>query len=217
MDAGEMLLDVLRRDYDGARAVAHSASQSADRTRTFGLTLVAALIGVTLSTRTWPLGAAACFATLSVATVDAYFSWQYARVAEHLRRIEDIERLRFNVLLSRTQPVSRTRSTRARPRRDDDIRRLDVRLRAFKPGAYTVLKRFRLKEILFLQPYPVFRGLYVVAIAVCIAAGIGTYYSRPPRTLVQLDRPVTVRSPLPLAGCSHCPRQDRLEKPMSAR
>jgi hypothetical protein len=178
------LLGLLHRDYDAASGLARSASQSADRTRSFGLTLVAAVLGVAVSTSRWQLGPIGVLLTLSVAIVDGYYSWQYERALEHLRRIEAIERLRFDAM----KPPSRA-SQGAQPSAGGTAtqRRLETKLRGFKLGTYSELKRFRITEVLYLQPYPVFRGLYVVAVCASIGAGIISYGSHSTPTTVRVE------------------------------
>ncbi len=183
------LLGIVQRDYDAADKLARGSSQSADRTRTFGLTLIAAVVGVSVTTRTWALGATGAVLTFAVAVVDGYYSWQYATALEHLRRIELIEGLRFRALLPEARRSLGASAARARPETAAKFEgRLQARLQGFKPGAYGELKKFRLRELRFLQPYPVFRGLYPVVLIACLGAGLVAYLDRAEPTTVRLER-----------------------------
>lgn len=187
------LLEIIQRDHEAAGRLAGGASASVDRTRTFGLTLVAAIVGFSLTSHTWELSAAGVLLGAAIAVVDGFYSWQYERSVEHIRRIEAIEALRFKAL----QPPRRgARSDSPSGVRHGDAGRPPIRLeskvRGFKPGVYSELKKFRIRELRYLQPFPVFRGLYPAVIVASLLAGIFAYTGRSETTVVRLEAPSPV-------------------------
>jgi hypothetical protein len=187
------LLEIIRRDHEAAGRLARGASSSVDRTRTFGLTLVAAVVGFSLTSHTWELSAAGVLLGAAIAVVDGFYSWQYERSVEHIRRIEAIEALRYKSLLppgrsARSDlPGAARQGEAGRPRT-----RLESKVRGFKPGVYSELKKFRIRELRYLQPFPVFRGLYPAVIVASLLAGVFAYTGSSSTTVVRLEPPISI-------------------------
>ena len=132
------LLGLLQRDYETAREFLQNANLSVDRTRTFGLALIAALIGVTVTGHIFRLGLVAAAATMVVALVDGFHTWQYRHAEEHLERIERIYQLLYKAHIA-------TLSSR-------ESKWLEARIKSFRPGVFSNLKLFKVRELAYSRP-----------------------------------------------------------------
>ena len=151
------LLGLLQRDYETAREFLQNANLSVDRTRTFGLALIAALIGVTVTGHIFWLGLVAAAATMVVALVDGFHTWQYRHAEEHLKRIERIYQLLYKAHIA-------TLNSR-------ESKWLEARIKSFRPGVFSNLKLFKVRELAYSRPYPIFRFMYPLLLVAGVAAG----------------------------------------------
>lgn len=197
MSEPSIALELIHRDYEATRGFLESANASVDRTRTFGLALIAALFGVAITSQSWPIGAVATIAVLVVAIVDAFYSWQYSIALRHARRVERIYEAMYG----------RLTNARPRGRYEHD---LEVRLRAFRPGVFAELRQFRIRELRFSEPKPIFRFLYPVLVIAGIAVSV--LASNEPASSILIGRPVTVINTSPTK-----PRVHRGTRPPSPR
>jgi hypothetical protein len=165
-------LGILERDYRVAQELMESSSGSVDRTRTFGFTLVAALIGFTFTDHVRWLGLLAAAATFIVAYVDSYHCWGYDMAFKHALRIERIDQLRYKAHL--TMLNSR------------DMNSLEVRVGSFRPGVLSGRGRFKIRrEIWFSLPRPLLI-LYPLLALAGVGAGVDAQNS------AHAERPINV-------------------------
>jgi hypothetical protein len=159
-DAGrEEFLGVLERDYQTAQRLMEGANGSVDRTRTFGFTLVAALIGFTFTDHILWLGLLAAAATFIVAYVDSYHCWEYKTAFKHAQRIERIDQLRYKAHLGKLN--------------DRDMSSLEVRVGSFLPGVLSGSGHFKVYRELW---YSLPRSLLVLyALLTLTGVGAGIY------------------------------------------
>lgn len=156
-DAGrDEFLGVLERDYQTAQRLMEGANGSVDRTRTFGFTLVAALIGFTFTDHILWLGLLAATATFIVAYVDSYHCWEYQTAFKHALRIERIDQLRYKAHLGKLN--------------DRDMSSLEVRVGSFLPGVLSGSGRFKVYRELW---YSLPRSLLILY-ALLALAGVGS-------------------------------------------
>ena len=150
------LLGLLQRDYETAREFLQNANLSVDRTRTFGLALIAALIGVTVTGHIFWLGLVAAAATMVVALVDGFHTAVPPRRGAP-QRIERIYQLLYKAHIA-------TLSSR-------ESKWLEARIKSFRPGVFSNLKLFKVRELAYSRPYPIFRLMYPLLLVAGVAAG----------------------------------------------
>jgi len=88
----------LELDYEKTTKAIESVVSSSFTIRGWGMTLIAALIGLSFQNKLWPLSALAVVVILLLALVDGYHSWLYAKVLQHANNIETILRYYYAFL-----------------------------------------------------------------------------------------------------------------------
>jgi hypothetical protein len=158
---------LLDRDYQSARDLMNNANGSIDRTRTFGFTLIAALIGFTAANHTLWLGALATLAALLIAYLDSTECAKYQEATKHAVRIERMQQLLYR--------------ERVGTANDADVTNLSRRKVAFRPGVLsgqgrllTGSQRFSLGNLRNTLPVPI-QCLYVLL--AFAGLGVGIYES----------------------------------------
>lgn len=158
---------LLDRDYQSARDLMNNANGSIDRTRTFGFTLIAALIGFTAANHTLWLGALATLAALLMAYLDSTECAKYQEATKHAVRIERMQQLLYR--------------GRVGTANDADVTNLSRRKVAFRPGVLsgqgrllTGSQRFSLGNLRNTLPVPI-QCLYVLL--AFAGLGVGIYES----------------------------------------
>jgi uncharacterized membrane protein len=97
-DTQKELVRVLELDYEKTTQVIESIISSSFTIRGWGIALSSALIGLTFQAQHWEIAVLAFVVTLLVAFVDGYHSWLYAKVLQHVNKIEDIMRCYYAFL-----------------------------------------------------------------------------------------------------------------------
>ena len=155
----------LELDYEKTTKAIEGVVSSSFTIRGWGMTLIAALIGLSFQNKLWPLSALAVVVILLLALVDGYHSWLYAKVLQHANNIETILRYYYAFL--------------ARGDVDPQAKRdFEVKIESHRFGRYSEInQKFSLADLRDAPPRLVLVVLYGTLLACAVAAGILIYSS----------------------------------------
>jgi hypothetical protein len=154
------LVAFIERDYAIAQEATGSVENAVVASRSIGLTLMAALLGVGLSQKSWAVAGLAAVAGAAVYIIDGYYSWQVEQRKDYLRGLE------------RGLGAYYTAVERA-PNNERELNNLEIRLAGVRIGANSQIRQFTPRDLLFNNPMMLFRGLYpVLIVAALVATGI---------------------------------------------
>lgn len=190
----QQLVSLVQRDYEITQEIASSAENAVVASRSVGFTLVAALLGVGLTQKSWPLLLAASVAALAVYQIDGYYTWRASERDKYARRLEDVLATYFAAI-------------KRHPRNERDLVRLDRKLAGLRIGVTSEIRTFRVRDTFYNQPASLFRvlypGLLLFALGACLYFGFrdlgdddGGSQQRPQEVLVaEPQRPSATRQP----------------------
>jgi hypothetical protein len=156
----ERLVAAVERDYEVTHGATASAETAVIANRSVGFTLIAALIGVGLTQKSWPLMTLAAVSALFLYTIDGYYSWRAEERRKYLQQLEDI-------LSAHVTAVVRT------PNNAKERGRLDQRLASLRVGVISKAQRFKWwRDPFFNQPGALFWGLYPLILIFAIGTAL---------------------------------------------
>ncbi len=154
------LIAFIERDYAIAQEATGSVENAVVASRSIGFTLMAALLGVGLSQKSWAVAGLAAVAGAAVYIIDGYYSWQVEQRKDYLRGLE------------RALGAHYTAVERA-PNNEWELNNLTIRLAGVRIGANSQIRQFTTRDVRFNKPMMLFKGLYpVLIIAALVATGI---------------------------------------------
>ncbi len=186
----QQLVAFIERDYALTQEVASSAHSAVVASRSVGFTLVAALLGVGLTQKSWPLLLLATFSASAIYVIDAFYTWRASERDSYARELEGVLAAHFDVV-------------RRAPHNQRELARLDRRLAAVRIGTTSQIRTFKVRDVWFIQPAPL-KFLYLVLLVFALGACLyfaffdkdeGTHRGPPPpRSVLIAD--VNSSSPL---------------------
>jgi hypothetical protein len=154
------LIRIIELDYEQTTKLIEGVVGTSFTIRGWGITLVAALIGLTFQTGLWQMAALAGVATLLIGLMDGYHSWIYTKILRHAQNIERVLGLYYASLA----------------RGDDDPDAhidFEVALLAHRFGRFAEFRKFGLKTLLRdARPRMVLVMLYLTLLICSAACGI---------------------------------------------
>lgn len=145
----QRVISFVERDYEINQEVATGAHGAVVASRSVGFTLVAALLGFGLSQKSWPLLLLATFSAFAIYLIDAFYTWRASERDAYGRQLEEI-------LAAHVAFLDRT------PRNQRELGRLERRLAGLRVGSTSQIRTFKRRNVLFIQPGPLFKFLYPV-------------------------------------------------------
>lgn len=158
-DRREKLVAFVEREYSLNQSLLANATTAVVASRSVGLTLIAAVLGVALTQHSWPVAAVGCVIVPLAYVVDAYYSWRLAAADDYERQLEDVLSHQYTVL-------------QRAPNNAAQLTRLDRRLRTLRVGSLSRLRTFKRGDVWYGQPRAMFQGLYPVLIAGSLLATV---------------------------------------------
>jgi hypothetical protein len=154
------LVAFIERDYAIAQEATGSVENAVVASRSIGFTLMAALLGVGLSQKSWAVAGLAAVAGAAVYIIDGYYSWQAEQRKDYLRGLE-------RALGAYYMAVERA------PNNQWELNNLAIRLAGVRIGANSQIRQFTTRDVRFNKPMMLFKVLYpVLIIAALVATGI---------------------------------------------
>jgi hypothetical protein len=153
------LLEVVRDDTDRTTRFIEGVLGASITLRGWAVTLWLGIVGFGVDQDRGALVALGIVIILAFGLVDAYNATLYGQALMHARRLEDIATV-HHAWLSRG---------------DDDpsaAAELVVRLKSFRPGLYSNLWVFRIKDLKYVRPRVFFRVFYPLMIALSAVIGV---------------------------------------------
>ena len=151
------LVAFIERDYAVTQEATASAENAVVASRSIGFTLVAALLGVGLSQRSWVIVALAALTGFAAYMIDGYYTWRATDREQYLRGLE-------RVLAANYVAIERA------PNNAKELSKLATRLEGARVGANSQIRRFRYRDAWFNPPAMLFKFLYPVLIVAAITA-----------------------------------------------
>lgn len=128
--------------------------------RSIGFTLIAALLGVGLSQRSWVIVLLAAVAGVAAFIIDGYYSWRLTQRELYLRGLE-------KALAASYAAIQRA------PNNKRELNKLATALEGVRIGANSQIRRFDWSDAWFNEPVMLFKGLYpVLTIAAVVATAV---------------------------------------------
>ena len=165
-DTQKEQIRIVELDYEQTTKLVEGLVGTSATIRGWGITLVAALIGLTFQTGLWQLAALSAVATVLIWLMDTYHTWIYAKILRHAQNIERVLGLYYASL--------------ARGDDDPDAQvDFQVALRAHRFGRFAEFRRFGLKSLLGdARPRVVQIILYVILLVCSAVCGILVFHSK---------------------------------------
>ena len=143
----ERLIAFIERDYAVAQEAAGSMENAVVASRSIGSTLIAALLGVSLSQRSWVIVLLAAVAGVAAFIIDGYYSWRLTQRELYLRGLE-------KALAASYAAIQRA------PNNKRELNKLATALEGVRVGANSQIRRFDWSDAWFNEPVMLFKGLY---------------------------------------------------------
>lgn len=151
------LIAFIERDYTVAQEAAGSMENAVVASRSIGFTLVAALLGVGLSQKSWVIVLLAAVAGVAAYVIDGYYSWRLKQRELYLRGLE-------KAVAANYAAIQRA------PNNKRELNKLATVLEGVRVGANSQIRRFDWSDAWFNEPVMLFKGLYPVMIAAAVVA-----------------------------------------------
>lgn len=153
------LLRLVELDYDRTTKLVEATTGAGVAVRGWAVTIWLAVLAAAFDRRVWEIGVLGAVAVVAFGLADGYHMWLSGEALDHAKAVEKVTG-RHYAAIARGSVLPGA------------LRREEEALLAHEFGAYRTLKRFRLRDALYVRPPVFFRVIYPVMAGVSIASAI---------------------------------------------